>query len=522
MIKKLSFLFILFFATHFAFGQKSEAYKMVGELFKIQFEQPDKAIEIGNEILNSQKATDLEQSYALIGIGTSYSIKGKPSKAIPFLTKAIEVAEKTDNYELRINSNLALANLYTKMNLHEESFHYIVKAKNEAKNEPNDTTRLFTEIRIATQLGQNLNLQEKYDESLKSLNEALALAKKYEQVNKKMVASLEFSIIYSAIGETLYNQKKWDESENAFIKVLEYSTTGENPKFERAFSNSYLGKIYYHRKEYQRAIDTLQVGAKVNDDKRSYIQADLYHTLSQAYEKLDDEKLSNQYNQLYLNEKSKISDEEKIALSESLKNEMRISQEQDEKKRVNYMVFGSIIVLLIGIGAYIVFRILRKKREDKVLFQKTIQKLEESIKEKEITEVELQSQVVKPKKTSSSATEFTENKLLQKLEKFENSEAYLNPKVSLSNMASQFDTNQSYVSELINTFRNKSFNQYINDLRIEYICRKIYEDSTYRNYKISHLAELSGYPSHTTFTKIFKKVTGISPSVFIANAKSIK
>lgn len=520
MIKKVVIL-ITFVANLFLYSQNSEAFTMVTELFKIQFESPEKAVEIGNEILQKPEATSIERSYALIGIGTSYSIEGKPSKAIPFLTKAIEVAEKTNNFELRINSNLALANLYTKMNLHEESFHYIVKAKNEAKNEPDEITRMFTEIRIATQLGQNLNLQQKYDESLKSLNEALDLSKKYEKINKKAVTDLEFSIIYSAIGETLYNQRKWEDAEIAFIKVVELSKNSDDSKFERAYSNSFLGKIYFHRKEYQRAVDTLQAGAKINDNKRSYIQADLYYSLAQAYEKLNNERLNKQYTSLYLTEKEKISDEEKMALSESLKNELRIAKEQSDKKRFNLILFISIITVLIGLGAFIVIRLVKKKKEEKLLFEKTIKKLKQSIIEKETPSKEITDQSLKTRKTTSSAAENTESKLLQKLEKFEKAEAFLNPKVSLSTVASQFNTNQSYISELINSSRNKSFNQYINDLRIDYICRKIYEDSVYQNYKISHLAELSGYPSHTAFTKIFKKVTGISPSVYIANAKEI-
>jgi AraC-like DNA-binding protein len=371
-------------------------------------------------------------------------------------------------------------------------------------------------------LGQNLNLQGKYDESLKSLNEALVLAEKYQEIKNDSLISLDLSIIYSAIGETLYNQKKWDEAEKAFVKVIEYSKSEEDPKFERAYSSSFLGKIYFHRKEYQRAVDTLLVAAKSNDNKRSYIQADLYYSLSQAYTKLDNEKLSHQYNTLYLAEKEKISDEEKMALSESLKNELRIAKEQEEKKRFNLVLFVSIIAVIIGLGTFVVIRLLKKKKAEKLLFEKAIAKLQESILEKEKTSQEIASQSLKTKKTTSSATEDTETKLLQRLEKFEKSEAFLNPKVSLSTMASQFNTNQSYISELINTARNKSFNQYINDLRIDFICQKIYEDSVYQNYKISHLAELCGYPSHTAFTKIFKKVTGISPSVFIANAKLTK
>lgn len=520
MIKKiLFFIFICTFNFHLYFAQNSQAYKWVGDLFAIQFEDPEKAIEIGNKILKYPEATPLEQSYALIGIGTSYSIIGKPSKAIPLLTKAIEVAQKTNNYELRINSNLALANLYTKMNLHEQSYHYILKAQNEAKNEPKEVTRMFMAMRISTQLGQNLNVQKKYDASLKSLYQALEFAKKYGQLKKKESVPAEYSLIYSSLGETYYSQRNWEKAEDAFNKVVAYSEKGGiDSNFEKAFACSYLGKIYLHQKEYKRAIDTLQAAAKSNADKRSYIQADIYYTLSQAYDKIGDDRLASKYNTLYITEKGKISDEEKIALAESLKFEMQIANEQKEKRELSLVIFIGIIVSVLLAGGYLIWKLGKKRKDDKILFQKTIQKLEERLEERTHEPKEIEN--VKTKKSASFVGGEREAKLLQKLEKFEKSEAFLSPKVSLSTMASQFETNQAYVSELINTFRNKSFNQYINELRIEYICRKIYEDSIYQNYKISHLAELCGYPSHTAFTKIFKKVTGISPSVFIANAKT--
>lgn len=531
MIKKV-IIFICFIVNLSLYAQNSEAYNDVIMLFKIEFEEPDKAIEIGNKILNNPKATYLEQSYAFLGIGSANSIKGKPSLSIPYYLKGIELAEKTDNYELRVNANLGFASLYTKMKLYEQSYQYLENAQREAKKLSDRENQLFFESRILAHLGQNLNLQEKHSASIESLKKSLNLANEYMAVKKKESMVAEYSFIYSSIGETYYDSKQWDKAENAFGKVIDlFKKNNGDSQFEKAYSYNYLGKIYYHRKEYQRAADTLLVAAKSNDDKRSYIQADLYYSLSQAYEKLDDKKLSNQYNQLYLSEKSKISDEEKTALSESLKNELRISKEQEEKKRFNLVLFLSIIAVIIGLGTFVVIRLLNKKKEEKLLFQKSIEKLKESVTVKdntsqeitsqETTSQEIKNQSLKTKKTISSATEDTENKLLQKLEKFEKSEAFLNPKVSLSTMASQFNTNQSYISELINSARNKSFNQYINDLRIDYICKKIYEDSVYQNYKISHLAELCGYPSHTTFTKIFKKVTGISPSIFIANAKEL-
>lgn len=44
-------------------------------------------------------------------------------------------------------------------------------------------------------------------------------------------------------------------------------------------------------------------------------------------------------------------------------------------------------------------------------------------------------------------------------------------------------------------------------------------DPDYREYKISYLAEISGFSSREVFTITFKKETGVNPSYFINNLK---
>jgi AraC-like DNA-binding protein len=94
--------------------------------------------------------------------------------------------------------------------------------------------------------------------------------------------------------------------------------------------------------------------------------------------------------------------------------------------------------------------------------------------------------------------------------------------MSLALLAAHFDTNTKYLSEVINTHKGKNFNSYINELRINYIIDKLKSNRTYLQYKISYLAEESGFSSHSSFATVFKSVTGISPTVFIDLLKSTK
>ena len=86
-------------------------------------------------------------------------------------------------------------------------------------------------------------------------------------------------------------------------------------------------------------------------------------------------------------------------------------------------------------------------------------------------------------------------------------------------MANQFKVNSKYVSQIINFYKEKDFNNYINELRIKYIINKMIDDEAYLNYKIAYLAEDAGFSSHSKFSTIFKQVTGNSPSVFIQKRK---
>lgn len=112
--------------------------------------------------------------------------------------------------------------------------------------------------------------------------------------------------------------------------------------------------------------------------------------------------------------------------------------------------------------------------------------------------------------------------LLAKLKNFEAGKEFLQSNFSISLMASQFDTNSKYINYILQKHRNQLFSDYINSLRINHIINLLYHDSAYLNYKISYLSELCGYSSHSRFTWVFKKETGISPSDFIAQLSKNK
>ncbi|MGU3377649.1 helix-turn-helix domain-containing protein [Chryseobacterium sp. M5A1_1a] len=112
-----------------------------------------------------------------------------------------------------------------------------------------------------------------------------------------------------------------------------------------------------------------------------------------------------------------------------------------------------------------------------------------------------------------------EKEILDNLKKFESSKEFLNKDLTLSLLSTQLKTNNTYLSEIINRHYNKNFTTYINELKIYYIIDKINTQDKYKRFKISHLAEESGFASHSSFTITFKNVTGITPTEFINLSK---
>ncbi|GGW36378.1 helix-turn-helix domain-containing protein [Arenibacter certesii] len=109
----------------------------------------------------------------------------------------------------------------------------------------------------------------------------------------------------------------------------------------------------------------------------------------------------------------------------------------------------------------------------------------------------------------------TESNLLKKLDRFEKTQDFLDKGMSLTKLAAQFEINTRYLSYIIKNQKQKDFASYINELRINYIIDCMKSNPDYLQYKISYLANVCGFSSHTRFSVTFKKVTGKAPSVFM-------
>lgn len=92
---------------------------------------------------------------------------------------------------------------------------------------------------------------------------------------------------------------------------------------------------------------------------------------------------------------------------------------------------------------------------------------------------------------------------------------FLQPRLSLVDVADRLNSNTSYVSKMINNAYNLSFPELINTLRIDYAEQYILSN---RDAKQTEIAEKCGFLSASSFNTIFKRVTGVTPKIWMASA----
>jgi putative ABC transport system permease protein len=87
---------------------------------------------------------------------------------------------------------------------------------------------------------------------------------------------------------------------------------------------------------------------------------------------------------------------------------------------------------------------------------------------------------------------------------------YQDPELTLSSLAEKLELATHELSRIINTVLKKSFNDFINEYRIQAVARKM-QDPAYDHITLLGIAYESGFNSQSTFNRIFKQMTGKSP-----------
>lgn len=87
---------------------------------------------------------------------------------------------------------------------------------------------------------------------------------------------------------------------------------------------------------------------------------------------------------------------------------------------------------------------------------------------------------------------------------------YLEPRLSIRDVASRMGTNETYVSRALNHGIGQSFNRFINEMRVEHAKEMIKTNGG----NLLSISMDSGFNSKATFNRVFRDIAGETPSAF--------
>ena len=474
---------------------------------KLTYEREYKRAERLLEV--SQSDDEFARSYANMGYA-KYKLF-KYSEAIPLMEKAKQYAQKSNYVLFLFGMNITLKDAYKKIGFHKKSDECWEEAQNIAKKY-NDDKLLFSVYNVFATDFEN---EGKYDDAITYHKKNLELIKD-DQKNILTAASINSSIAYDYLKGNQIEQAK-----SYLIKATPIIENKENTHKIQELEIYYLAKALfaYQKHDKNEAKNYFKLGldeAKRRNDKDKFV------LITEELLKTD---INFQNNKLIFetyidSQNTKAGEIEKVVGKDESHKTALIERSKS--------YISSLIISIFIIAALSSMLIYFYKRKNKRLKEKIDQILEDfdnkntpiaQSKQKDSTFAD--NKLIEIKKSISISTE-TEQYLLQKIEQFEKGNDFTEKSFTMAKMAALMESNAMHINYVLQKYRGKTYTDFINELKINYIVQLLINNPQYLNYKISYLSDLAGFSNHSRFTQIFKKELGISPSEFISGLEAKK
>lgn len=178
---------------------------------------------------------------------------------------------------------------------------------------------------------------------------------------------------------------------------------------------------------------------------------------------------------------------------------------------------GILFLTTISLGGFAFYQY-RTKKQYRSRFEKIINKNPENNNNEAKNETD--PKIDPSKNEDIGIAEELVNLILEKLRYFEDNKGFLQSNITVQMLSTTFETNSKYISKIVNVYKEKSFTQYINDLRIEFAINQLQVNNKLRKYTIQALALEFGFNNAESFSTAFYKKTGIKPTYFIKELDS--
>lgn len=494
-------------------------------LINVNFRKYELANEQAKEGLVFARKNKLSESEMqnLLLLGDLQGIITTVEQQLFYYNELLELSEELNKDSYREFAFSRIARVHDISGNSQKALSIYKKSLTHFQQKPLDST--FTHVK------KNSNLVLLYSSialahiKLEQIDSAKLYSSEIKEFQQKELDSCYGLYSYMLEGEIAYVENNFEEARKAYEKGYSVCPSDYDlVKLNKAYA---FGKIEVGAKNYERGIAILQQGLddyKVTAAEEGFMR-DYYEKLAEAYKNTGNFEKASFYFEKYLDSKAEFTKLKESAKESFLKKEREnfkkdfeaiISENKKSQSTLNYLLLGGSIIILVLL--FFLLKFYRNKKANEIKFEALLTKIKAAEKPENI--IDTKDEVLEETNSSDVSDEVTAQ-ILEGLKKLEEKEYFLKQECSSYNVAKKIGTNTSYLSKVINSHYGKNFNTYINDLRINYAIVRLKNDVIFRSYSIQSIAEELGYKSADSFSKYFKKDTGLNPSFYIKEIKNI-
>ena len=490
----LCFYSLLIFSS--VISQNEKANKAFDSIFyhiavDVSSSNPSKAMHMADSLFN-YSTTDKQRLKSLMLKADILEKQEKRGEAIQHALKALKIAEQEKDYSYQARIYGFLSTQYRTIGFLDKGKESLQKGVAITSNIENKDQVTKYKAMANHEMAEYAFEEKKYEKAIEYLELAILT---YEMEENETFKNFQISNGEEMMGRA---NMALQNKEEAFIHFSKADSlineAGAGNTLWAALIYQGLGNTFKEKKIFDSAEVYLKKALIIAENgNQASLKQNVYKSLSEYYKQRNQNDSFSKYDLKF----NTILIENSAKKKEMINRAYRTLEEYPENTsnaKTIYIVGFSAIFLIITLGIYYKRKTLfgdSKNASNKINNSKSFDKV--------------------PHKA--------EQELLLKLNEFEESQDFLNKDMSMSLLIVRFDTNTKYLRLLLKKHREKDYNNYINELRINYIVNKLQTDPKYLSYKISYLADESGFSSHSKFSADFKRVVHLSPSEFINSIK---
>lgn len=514
----------------FSNGMKGYLYQLINDSINSK-KSTNKSYDYLNFVAHSNEKVRLN-AYLLNFEGLAEWERFNLKIALEKYKKGKILSEKINDIPqiIKFNSNIALVigemgAVAAEIATLKKSVHFI--KKNEYLFSRNEYIPIIsnTYLNISNAYVRQFN---EHPNNVKSLDSALLFCKK--AINYAEVNTLTEIVTLESYGDIYVLKKEFSQAKKILLSA--HIVAKEINQLPEYINLSFkIGEIYFKEKKQQEALIFFkEVNATYNlitnkeECYSSFLMANYY--LAIINDEIGNQKESIYHSKIFLSTYKKIRGKKKVPI-DNLNHEIVIKEMEkiNNKNALEPLLQILIIIIIILLIPLLLLLFIKNRKKNENEKKEIDFILSENIVEHEkfkfLNENVLDKQKnTKKRKTVLNIDEEKEKEIVSKLTLLIEDKLYLNQDFNQRFVAKKIKTNTAYLSFVVNKHFNKTFSEYINELKINYIINEMTYNPVFKKYTTQAIAESAGFKNAISFRKSFKNKTGYTPLEFLKNLDS--